>query len=475
MTTKRLKSAILVLTATQFLSGISLAQEEFSVDEDVSAFPSPDLNDLIDSYLDKRGWQEGENTKSDGSTFFIAIGKGNISAGRTHPNFIVSRQLAFDKGMLDAKKKMLQYMETKIETNLESFYSEPSQARQQALLEEKKREGLMVESAADITSAALQQESAAIGSPLALTFADKAENMLRTEAAKKLKALGFDPAQPISQQELQAITSSESFSKVTATVAQGRLVGMQAAKVIEFLPENKNGELGVVTIQSDRLQAIADAIYGNSPKLAPSGAPKKPISQQIPKNKGALISQFGVQSKRNEKGEYCLVAFGQSAPRTESSRSMQAAEDKAKITAQGLIRQFAGEIGSVLESSEASESVDTYADKMQDYQFDDSYEEKIQARAKGIVISGIQNIKRWKSKHPLTGHAVAGSVLSWCPSSGLAAKAQKRKNAKAPEAQTEFSASEIRAQRKPDGRRTLNADQAESFTDESADVDEDDF
>lgn len=452
------------------------AQEEFEVDETQSAWPSPGLNELLEDYLAARGWVEGENRKKDGSTFFIAIGKGVIGAGRSDSNFVASRQLAFDKAMLDAKKKMLQFQEVELSAAIESFFSEPSEERQRAALDKRKREGLIIEAQTDVIAVAVQDEADDIGTPAAHAFADRYENLLRYEAAEKLKAAGFDPSKPVSAQDLQPIIQSESFKKQLSAVAQGRIVGMQAAKTIEFLPESRNGQIGVVTIQSARLQAIADSIYSSNPGLAPTGSPKKPISAQIPTNKDALVSHFGVQSKRNERGEYCLVAYGQSAPRTQSTRSMQAAEEKAKLAAQAYIRQFAGELGSVLENAEAAESIETYANNMQEYTLDDSYDEKIKTNAKAISISGVTNVKRWVHSHPLTGHAVAGSVLSWCPSSALYAKNLRESTANAPIAKTELGgASQERAGAAQSGQRILNSDQSGAYNSGSTDVDDDDF
>ena len=468
---------------TLLLLGLSLgaqAMEEFAVDESPSAFPSPSLTELMDAYLAERGWSEGENQKKDGSTFLVAIGRGTIGAGRTTPSFITSRQLAFDKAMLQAKRAMLEYQEAKIKTEMSSFFAQPSQARQQAELAAKRREGLAIEGAVAVAGDVAAEQAARIGTPSAQTLADKTMNLLRLEAAERLQALGYDPSQPVDAQTLQAVVEEEGFQKTVETAAQGRLVGMQAAKTFEFLPEGMNGEIGVITIHSARLQSIADAIYSNQPARGPSGSPKKPLAAQIPQSKDALVSEFGVKAKRNEKGEYCLVAYGQSSPRTQSSRSLQAAESQAKLVADGLIRQFAGEMGTSLAMSEQAENIKTYADNMQDYALDESYEEKIAVSAKAIVISGIAPVKRWTHTHPLGGQMIAGVVSAWCPSQGLSAQASKRQMSAAPKAQEGFSSGGAApAGSMPgaegSGRRALNSDQSGATLTEGSDVDEEDF
>ena len=54
--------------------------------------------------------------------------------------------------------------------------------------------------------------------------------------------------------ELKKVISSESFKKNIQTAAQGRIVGMQAAKTFESIPAGGEGQIAVVTIWSPRLQ-----------------------------------------------------------------------------------------------------------------------------------------------------------------------------------------------------------------------------
>jgi hypothetical protein len=253
---------------------------------------------------------------------------------------------------------------------------------------------------------------------------------------------------------------------------------MQAAKTFESIPAGGEGQIAVVTIWSPRLQAIANAIYSNNPALGPKGRPGKPLQQQIPRNKKALISQFGVQSKRNEKGEFCLLAYGQNAPRTEKQRSINAAETKARMTSQALIRQFAGEIGAVMEALDQAESVETYNDEMEDYALDEDFYEKIKVSAKAIVISGMSTIKRWNAGHPVTGKTIAGVVVAWCPSGAAFGQKLKADMSDAPDAQTEFSNSSGSAPGSygsPSGEREINSDRDGSYYSGGDSAGEEDF
>jgi len=455
-----------------------LQAQEFAVDENISATEKPNINDIVDDFLNSRGWYEGENTKKDGSTFFIAVGKGTIAAGRSDPGWVTSRQLAFDKAMLNAKREMLQFQEQKISTELESEYQEYGEKRQAEEAARKTREGLAVEAARDTGMAATSEAAERSGFSSAVTASDKINGLLRFEANRKLEELGYDPNQPIDAQTLKKVTESESFKKNIQTSAQGRIVGMQAAKTFESIPAGGEGQIAVVTIWSPRLQAIANAIFSNNPAIGPKGQAGKPLQQQIPRNKKALISQFGVQSKRNEKGEYCLLAYGQNSPRSEKQRAINAAESKARNTSQALIRQFAGEIGAVMETLDQAENVETFADGMENYAFNEDYYEQIKVSAQTIVISGMKTVKRWNAGHPVTGKPIAGVIVSWCPSGAAFGQKLKADMSDAPDAQTEFSngsGSTSGGYGTPSGEREINSDRDGSYYSGGDSADEEDF
>lgn len=456
-----------------------LQAQEFDVDESVSASEEPNINEIIEDFLNSKGWYEGENTKKNGSTFFVAIGKGTIAAGRSEPGWVTSRQLAFDKAMLNAKREMLQFQEQKISTELESEYQEYGEKRQAEEVARKTREGLAFEAARDTGTGVVSEVAERSGFSSAVTASDKINGLLRFEANRQLEELGYDPSQPVDAQVLKKVSESESFKKNIQTAAQGRIVGMQAAKTFESIPANKEGQIAVVTVWSPRLQAIANAIFSNNPAIGPQGIAGKPLQQQIPRNKSALISQFGVQSKRNEKGEYCLLSYGQNAPRSEKQRAIDAAESKARITSQALIRQFAGEIGAVMETLDQAESVETYTDKMEDYSFNEDYYEKIKVSAEAIVISGMKTVKRWNASHPVTGKPIAGAVVSWCPSGAAFGQKLKADMSDAPDAQTEFSnGSGTTASGNygsSSGEREINSDRDGSYYSGGDSADEEDF
>ncbi len=251
--------------------------------------------------------------------------------------------------------------------------------------------------------------------------------LIHTYLDKELKKEGVDPDSKKGKEKIKKVLTSESFKKITKTLAQARILGMQVYKTFEASPEGKQGEVGVVCIHSDKLQKMAEAMVPGSGVALPKQTSKKPILQQIPTDKRVLLSSYGIQQKIDENGDLVLVAFAQAQPATKSKTSQNAAFRKAKLSAMGLIRQFAGENAHVATAQKMAENYKEFEDESMNYQNDEAYREQVKTYSKKMKISGISTIKKWRYEHPLTGSTVVGVVCTWSPRSALRAKSLKNK------------------------------------------------
>jgi hypothetical protein len=362
---------------------------EFSVaGNDGDVFVEDDMETTLDEYLASKGpdgWDRGENFKRGGSPFFVAIGVGEISAPIDHPRYMASRANAFDKAFLNAKAEMVKHIGESISKDLESAYQEGQSSPNPG-------------AAADTGSA-------------------KIENMLLSALSR---ALGEpqDAPKAASPSAVAEAISSEQFKKSVASVARSRVVGMQTFKVFE----SKNREIGVVAIWSPKLQAMADAVYRNDPSQVPEGAPKKPLKAQIPKDAGVLMTTFGVTMTRDENGQLALIAYGQGIPISDRTRAQHAAYEKARLIATGELRSFLGEVISIEGDIEQSESVEDFADRTSEYEYNESYKETMASHASAHTIRGIKTLRKWKAVHPLSGRKVMGVIVAWTPDSARGAQ-----------------------------------------------------
>ena len=355
------------------------------------------VQDIVSEYLSSKGMTEGENTKRDGSSYYVAVGYGVIQAPLDSRSYGDSRVNAYNKAMLDAKAKMAEYLELAIRTETEHDYAEGNFGGN----EEAERDEL------------------SIGSKIKRLVVAKLDDALRAE--------GLDPdaadraaRERVAKKQL----NSDFYKKVISTAAKAEITGMQVMCSFEGVPAGKKGEIGVVAIWSPKLQAMAQSISRGG-KL-PAGVGKKPVKEQIPADKKVLLSTFGVQQKIDESGHLVLVAFGQAGAATDSPQSANAARNKATMQAMAAIREFAGETVAVTTDAINAESVEEFENAAESYEDVSAYSQKVKAVAESLKISGIATIKNWEAKHPLTGRMVYGAVCSWSPESAARAQSMKR-------------------------------------------------
>lgn len=362
-----------------------------------AAVEQKNIHDIVDEYLASKGMSEGENSKKDGSRYYVAVGYGAIQAPLESRSYIDSRVNAYNKAMLDAKAKMAEYLEIAIRTETEHDYSEGNWGG--------------TETAGDDD----------------LSINAKVKRLIMERLDKELQTEGLHPDETNAEareRNARKRLNSDFYKKVISTAAKAEITGMQVMCSFEGVPAGKKGEIGVVAIWSPKLQAMAQSI-SNGGKL-PSGIGKKPIKEQIPTDKAVLLSTFGVQQKIDENGDLVLVAFGQAGAVTDSPQSANAARSKAKMQAMAAIREFAGESVAVMTDAVNAENVEEFENAAEEYEDVSAFSQKIKAVAESLNISGIATIKNWDCKHPLTGRTVYGVVCSWSPKQAANAGAMKR-------------------------------------------------
>ena len=381
------------------------AAPEAAISEEVK-----DASSLLTEYLESKGWAEGANHNKSG-LFMVQMGIGAIQAPPGHPSYNDARARAFDKAMLDAKAKLAKSLEEEISVAVETAYVEPPK-------EMKGPEQELAKAMAEMP------DDSILG---------KAKTLIGKKLDNALKAEGYDPdaAKAAGQSKvdelrakLEAISSKDSFKKSVRAGATSAISGAQAFYTIEVV-KGKRAEIGVILIWSPKLGEMASSLVTGKPVVG--AKPKSPIREQITKDSKALLSTFGIQQKIDEKGNYVLVSFGQSGARNDSSRSAQAAYDKAALQARAQIRQFAGETVSVSEANDQAEETLEYDNgALPDYNDSSSYEQYQQSVAAKMKINGIMTVKKWNATHPVSGKPVYGVIMSWSPADAEFARAMKK-------------------------------------------------
>ena len=159
-------AALLTLVAAP-----ALAQPvEYTLPDADALASAPSMMGTLSEYRDQLGWSDNLVRRADGSSLYVFNGIAMIAAPVGSPAFMTSRQNAFDKAMLQAKKAMAEYMAVEIGGELEAIYSEPSQARQEMEAARRREEGLQLEASGRMANDAAD-EIAADSNSLTLTSA----------------------------------------------------------------------------------------------------------------------------------------------------------------------------------------------------------------------------------------------------------------------------------------------------------------
>ncbi len=404
----------LLLLSAVFASGIAFAQAEAAPGLDIAdvEYDEGDISseksvgDLLDAFLAEKGWSEGTNTKGN-SFFIVARGVGLVAAPVNHPSYNSSRGRAFTKAMLEAKSQLAAYLSSTIQTAAVHRLAEipepaPSSPEDQvaaamAGMPDESVCGKMVTLVHQTLDNALEKS----GYNADATRADAQAKL--DEAKAKVKDLA----------------TQEEYSNSIAVAANAAISGLQA-----FYTAEANGEIGVITIWSPKLAETAAAMVTG--KSVPKTKPKAPIAKQIPTDKKTLMSTFGVQQKINEKGDLVLVAYAQTGTKSDSRNSKKIAERIATDLARAELRNFAGETAQLSNALEDAETLNEYTDGSVDYKDERSYESFVKTAAAKMEMNGIQIIKRWDAKHPVSGRTVVGAVATWSPAEAQLARKNKK-------------------------------------------------
>lgn len=254
---------------------------------------------------------------------------------------------------------------------------------------------------------------------------------------KKLSELGVDPkefkaaSKPQRHQRLK-----DSLRRVATTSAVGSLAGLIPAMTFEG--QNSRGEhaIRVLVVESqEQRQFAADVLAGRGTRLPP-GPKGVPLLDLVTKG-GAdeLMKQFGVRQVYDERGDPCLIAYGQWANgmRTASdavnSEFQSAALDQARASADTALNSFLA--GSTVFSStkEIAQTVENYlnvhrdgfAEEFSPVAVLDTVRKETKTRGE-IQPVGLRDLYTWTAKHPAYGHEIVGVVRVWTPKSEQAAR-----------------------------------------------------
>ena len=213
------------------------------------------------------------------------------------------------------------------------------------------------------------------------------------------------------------IARTSNFSDAIETVAQTNLYGIIRVFISENGGKGKQSSRCVVALYSDNTQKIADAIKLNDSSMFPDGKRGKNIYDIVgdpDTNEGLskLFASFGVITKRDDKGDWNVIAYGQSEIMGDDEQALQIAIGEARKMAQGAIRTYVGESVAAKGILEKSENYKALVNNKKKVTNQKSFSEEVTSASKGLKITGFEDVFNWSLEAtPGANIGVAGTVI----------------------------------------------------------------
>lgn len=374
---------------------IQEAQENIDQNESENSpeFPVEVLTEMMEERLDRKGKILGD-VNDDGSIYMVSAA--TTTRAMNQSSFITSRRIAFEKAELQAKIEIIRLAGETITSSrgletLDQFTDgvDPDLTKKASFLQK------------------------------LLVAADKG-------ADATLRALGT------SEEEIDAMNSTEKdimikedFASRSASIVSSMLSGCTTYKILEGDAGNDDYQVAVAVKYSPELRKLAaivsrDVKYQLDPKKSKDYFSK---IKNMPEKK--LVFNLGTKVLFNSKGQMVVFGFGQKelrASRKRASANLQRAHNAARLEAVTAIKNFVAEDLVSEEMTETIEKYRMYADSTEAAFNSERWQQRIQAKSTTLNNLSAPIVRKWKGKHPLSGHDVAGVVVAWSPQSAKRAR-----------------------------------------------------
>lgn len=418
---KKAAIGVSLLVSAALMPAMAMEQLTKSVEQMAQSatdnFPSLDdfsgnaIDKAKDEYLAKRGMKEGFGDNA-GGRYYIGWQTASIGAPTSDVKWPDAKNMAFETALIKAKAE---YIKT----------------QQKVITSETVRKYLKDERPFDPDEVAKADSQAeAIGAKIAAL----AESTLD----KALKENGVDPSTLDATKKRQLL--EDSIEKNSTVRSYGSVAGITTLRTFE-----DGNSVGVLFVVSDKLKQAANQLLHGTGSAASSAVTGKSVLEQLQQQCSedtCFLSQDGVRLMKDEYGNDTIVAFassGVSATKGDSKllldSAMEAAQINAGLTASARLSEFANAaINFEEKSNELSRKSSTEETNKDGFVSNkDAVEigkmvDQMTKQQSSLTVKGETTIKRWRVKHPETGHIIVGVVTTWSPLTQSNASLKPRPN-----------------------------------------------
>ena len=384
--------------------------------------PDDMIASSIEDWFKERCIVEGVEKKN--KSYYSSVQ--SVELPFSSPYWVKSRQLAFERAMLEIRAQFIQnnygnnltevaseYLGNDANNNLE-FQQEDSTSKIKAIAEK------------------------------SMALADEKLNQL-------LEENGVNPEEyNVSSPAQRQAIFKDALIRTTLTKAMGESSGILSFKTFDANDEDGGHSIGVIALYSPKLRQIAyDMAHGR--EIAQSSKPGREVSSYYDLSPEILTSTFGLRAVKDPEGNHVLLSFAQWGSSYQGSskklqkRGKKMASKQAENLATSQITDFMSSSLTFTDSSEIGETVGDYLVKQganlsrkDETTMVDEILETVKLRARAST-AGTRKVKSWSYKHPY-GHQIVGSVIVWSRASYVASENVKNFTPKA------ASVNEINAQ-----------------------------
>lgn len=375
----------------------------------------------------------GQNFKPNGDEFWMQTGQAQISGPVGGENYINERMNAYEKAVLDAKRKILAGMKVEVarEVSYQLLGPEQKETLKAAASEADKQKISQYEDKRDFGSAVMKS--------LELLNRDLDQKLKETEPAVSEPApVSLDQAVEQKKRKM-----GERFSDTINASAMSQLYGIRRIFVLDNSPKGSDikGTVCVAVVYSDTTRRIADAMHAQNPSLLPAtNQPGPTLAMQIPDKSTpeglhALVTTMGVDSRVDENGNYWLISYAIAGPTVEGNTAAQlAARQMAYERARAGLRTYMGEIATMKSLTDLKSKTDVFGKGDEAYTFNNNFDYQVKSASESASLAGAVDGDDFAATHPETNNEVFGAFVMWSSSTMAGGKKQfKKVNAPRPQ------------------------------------------
>jgi hypothetical protein len=397
------KSIMVILLA--FFTTITFAVEnveentgeelQYNSDNHQSAVvKSTDPEDLWFDYLASHNIKPGQNTKN-GRIFFIAFGSQEVGKLPNERGFIDSKDAAYRKALINAKTEISEFLGTWMKSYSVLTEKEINEDIPQSFIKAVIKPVSTADRAHLLTDLTLDDQIKKFDPTW-----DGTNKAKKVEIIDKIVEQNQKYVEHMSSyarefiQGASPIFTAEGVSDGTYTVTVGIVWSFKSAKVAEaiYLPNTTmpKGKKHLLTI-NDRLNKMSNT---------------------------ELAASMGIRIWRDESGMPAVVSFAQA----DGKGFKSIAKKKTTLKAKTEIAKFVAEMIESDATANINEVMQAYNDDSTKAFNNSDFEAKIEARQKGVNLSGISTIHYRKFRHPASDKKMVVNVMVWTPDSSALAR-----------------------------------------------------